>query len=364
MNALNTVIFRRVIDGNAGRMIRNCLVILVGALSYPSTGRTMSCTVYCPDGSRPNVDCNSTADPCASGGRSGGSSYNYEAARRAQQAAAAAAAAAAEERRRQDEEDDRIERLRQAEEQRKKEARDAEFIRNRDKTVLKGSIGTSASSNSAGLKGSSSAVNTGLKLGSASDRPTPGIQGQHAAWKQLHCAAALSGYAFAAVKQATPDYQESSFLLAQASNALSGQALNVECPAAPPFPDLRGRAVDMDRVKQTEEKILGRAVVIVERMKQRTAPTTGALVAPAKKEAETSDEKMRRVQKELNRANSQKITGKTKAEINEQERDRKELAKLILANEQLEKGELISISADTAEKKSPRSRRKAAPASK
>ena len=37
-----------------------------------------------------------------------------------------------------------------------------------------------------------------------------------------------------------PDYQEFSFLAKEASNAFNGQALGVECPAAPPFPDLRG----------------------------------------------------------------------------------------------------------------------------
>jgi hypothetical protein len=281
------------------------------------------------------------------------------AARRAQEAAAEA------ERQRQ-EEADGIERERLAEEKRKK---DAEFIRDRDATAhtLKGGvIGTTAAPNDGGLKGSST-LDTGLRELRDSDRVARDVQGPQAAWKQLHCAAALSGYAFAALSKPAqgkaenfqdPDYQEFSFLAKEALNALNGQTLGVACPAAPPFPDLKGRAVDMDKVKEAEKKILGRALVIAERMKQRgDKPAASAEVAQSANE--TPDEKMRRVQRELNQANSRKITGKTQQEIDQQERDRKELAKLILANSRLEKGELTAVSVEIP-KEEPRARRKPA----
>lgn len=308
-------------------------------------GRDMGCS--------PTVANPCTGESKSTGGGYGAPSYDYGAAQRAQQAAAAAEA----ERQRQAEEE-RIEHERQADLKRQK---DAEFIRNRDKTILKGSVGASVLQNEGGLKGSS-VVSAGLKELSPGDRPAPGIQGEHSAWKQLNCAAALSGYAFAALKQATPDYQESSFLLAQASNALDGQTLNVECPATAPFPDLRDRKVDMDQVKDSEKKIIERAVVVVARMKQRIE-LTGGSPSPAKNAPESADEKMRRVQGELNQANSQKITGKTKADIDAQEQDRKELTKLILANERLEKGDFTSVIADTQEP-AARPRRKPAPMSK
>lgn len=288
----------------------------------------------------------------SSGGGYKAPSYDYGAAQRAQQAAAAAEA----ERQRQAEAE-RIERERQAELKRQK---DAEFIRNRDKTILKGSVGASLVENEGGLKGSR-VVSAGLKELSPGDRPAPGIQGAHSAWKQLNCAAALSGYALAAVKQTQPDYQESTYLLAQASNALNGQTLNVECPATAPFPDLRGRKVDMEQAKDSEKKIIERAVVVVARMKQRSEPAEASPV-PAKNAPESADEKVRRVQRELNQANSQKITGQTKADIDAQEQDRKELTKLILANERLEKGDFSNVIADTQE--TARTRRKPASLSK
>ena len=292
--------------------------------------------------------------PSTGGGNSNASpGYDYGAAQRAQQEAAAAEA----ERQRQQAEADRIEQERQAEEKR---AKDAAFIRDRDATArtLRGGIGISASPNDSGLKGTTK-IDTGLKELRRGDKAVPGVQGPQAAWKQLHCAAALSGYAFAAVKQATPDYQESSFLLAQASNALNGQSLNVECPAAPPFPDLRGRAVDMEQVREEEKKLIGRATVIVDRLKQRGVPVAVS-AEPAVKEPESPNEKLRRVQRDLNKANDVKLTGKTKTEIDQQEQDRKELTKLILANERLEKGEFTSVVADTKEPAAPRPRRKSA----
>jgi len=232
----------------------------------------------------------------------------------------------------------RVERERLAEVRRQK---DAAFIRDRDATAstLKGSIGTIVSPNSGGgLKGSSK-IETGLRelRGTeldAHDAP----QG---AWRQLHCAAALSGYAFAAVTKATPDYQESTFLLAQAGNALDGQALRVECPATPPFPE-QALAVDMAQVKEAQKQNLSRAAVIIERMKERDVPpaTPTSRVEPA---MESPSDRIRRAQQELNATNSAKITGRTREDIAQREADRIALARVIVANSRLERGELVSV---------------------
>ena len=287
-------------------------------------------------------------------------SDNNEAARRAQEAAAA-------ERQRQQEETDRIKRERVAAEKRKEEEQ-AELIRNRDKTVLdlKGPSGTPtlklkgvSGMDSYGLKGRNTG-NTGLKGLRDSDHVTRETQGQQTAWKQLHCASEIAGYALKNLEQ-KGDYDEFGGLSIEALKALDGQRLTVECHAAPPFPGLHGRAVDMDQGKQAQRTILSRARVIAERMKQRGDQPT---VSPelTQTTTETSEDKMRRVQRELNQANSQKITGKTQSKIDQQKRDREELAKLILANNGLEKGEFISIIPDTNVESSPVPRRKPVPA--
>lgn len=125
-------------------------------LTLPSIGNAQTCTVYCPDGSRPRVDCSSNSDPCSSssGSRNSSPGYDYGAAQRAREAEA--------ERQRQAEAE-RIERERRAEEKRQK---DAAFIRDRDAaaSTLKGSVGTNTSQ----LKGLSGTDNYGLK-GSGTD---------------------------------------------------------------------------------------------------------------------------------------------------------------------------------------------------
>lgn len=324
-----------------------------------------SCRVQC-GGVSVLAPCNTRSDPCPQpasrqsspvpgGGGYQAPSYDYEAERRAQEANAEA------ERQRQVEAD-RIERERLAEEKRK---RDAEFIRNRDATAstLRGtSIGTRASPNDRGLRGSST-VDTGLRELRVGDRGGSDLHGPQAAWKQLHCAAALSGYAMAALDKPMsgdpkkhfqePNYQEFSFLAAQASNALHGQALSVECPAVPPLPELQARPVDMHQAKEVQKQILSRATGIVERMQKRgnqtdAASGAGPGAAPAANPPaiETADEKLRRVQRELNRINREKITGITKQEIDQQERDRKDLAKLALVNEKVQKGEFVDLRVD------------------
>ena len=188
-------------------------------------------------------------------------------------------------------------------------------------------------------------MDTGLKMLRDSDRVTRDLQGPQAAWKQLNCAAALSGYALAALSNPTPDHQESSFLMEQALNALNGQTLGVECPVAPRFPNSHGRAVDMHQGKEAEKKILISAMAIAERMKQRDSQPAVSSV-PDQTAKETPDEKMRRIQRELNEINSKKITAKTQQGIDQQEMDRKALAKLILANNRIEKGEFVSVGVD------------------
>ncbi len=324
-----------------------CAILGMSIVSTPALA-------YCQDYWTAAYKCSQGCGSCG-GGNISPPVNNYEEERRAQEAAA--------ERQRQQDETDRIERERLAEEKRIEEKRkNDEFIHNRDATAktLKGNIGVSTSPNDGGLKGSSK-IDTGLKELHGSDRVTRDIQGRQAAWKQLHCAAALSGYAFAAVSKKTPDYQESSFLLDQALNALNGQTLGVACPSAPAFPTSPGHAINMEQVKQTQKIIISRALVITQRMQQRAEPPAASPVS-AKATTETSDEKARRVQRDLNQANNQKITGKAQAEINQQERDRQELAQLILANSDIEKGKLTSVSVSTGDEATPKARRKSVPA--
>lgn len=175
---------------------------------------------------------------------------------------------------------------------------------------------------------------TGTKQGTAA---------QEKAWKQLHCAAEIAGFALKALEQ-RGDYDAFGDLSTEALKALDGQG-SVTCTPTPPFPSFQGHEVGMEQAKAAQERILSRAKVIAEGMKQR-GDKPAVLSAIDQTAKETPDEKIRRVQRELNQANSQKITGKTQQEIDQQERDRRELAKLILDNSHLEKGELTSVVVD------------------
>lgn len=65
------------------------------------------------------------------------------------------------------------------------------------------------------------------------------LGGPQAAWKELNCAASLSGSAIGALRgRAAPDYDEFSFLTREATNALNGDPIGVQCPAAPPMPKM------------------------------------------------------------------------------------------------------------------------------
>lgn len=236
---------------------------------------------------------------------------------------AAAAAAAAEREAAAAAEADRIERERLAEEKRKK---DAEFIRNRNRTAstLKGSIGTSVSPSDGRLRGSSS-VDTGLRvLGSAA--PIPGPQG---AWKQLHCAAALSGYAFAALSKPTPDYQESSYLAGQASKAMAGESLSVDCGTAPPMPNLRGNAADWDRLRQTQQRMIERVTTLSQTI--RAGQQARAKYEPAAP--------VIAAQNAINRGQERKYDPKDAAAIREEQKAKAELEKYVDATKKLQAGD-------------------------
>lgn len=315
-----------------------------------------SCRVQCGGGVSVMAPCNTRTDPCPQpasrpssptpgGGGYQAPSYDYEAARRAQEAAAEA------ERQRQAEAD-RIERERLAEEKRKND----EFIRNRDATArtLRGGIGTTASPNDGGLRGSS-VVDTGLRELRASDRGGGDLQGPQAAWKQLHCAEALSGYAFAAVSKQTPDYQESSFLLGQASKAMAGEQLSVDCGKAPPMPG--GRAVNWDKIRQTQQRMIERATTLSERI--RAGQQARARYEPAR--ALTPDEQriqeVFRQQQEnqariaqrdapviaaqdaINRRQERRYDPKDAAAIREEQKAKAELDKYVDASKKLESGD-------------------------
>lgn len=285
------------------------------------------------------------------------------AARRAQEAEA--------EHQRQQAEADRIERDRIAKEKREKDEKDAKFISDRDEAArhLKGSSGFSTPHlkgvSSSELKGSSNnpfglkdAVrDTGLK-GSSTSREAQ--KKQVAAWKQVHCAASIAQYALAAL-QTKGDYDEFGSLSVEAFKAMDGQQTNVECKQAPAFPNMNGKVVNMDRVIGTERQLLERATEIAERMKQR-GDKPGTAQQPKPPANETPDEKVRRVQRELNVINTEKNTGTTQQEISQKEKDRQELSKLVIKNNDLESGKLVSMSVDNQEEATPTPRRKSVPA--
>lgn len=257
----------------------------------------------------------------------------------------------AEETKKRQEEQDRQFRADQERKQKEEEERKAQFIRERDEAAsqLKGSTPTGAmtlkGSGGLGMKGEAglkdALKDSGLK---GSKSTATSAQGrQSIAWKQLNCAQYIAGYALGALDK-MGDYQEFGALSVEALKALDGQRPGVECPSAPAMPDMQASTVDMEQLKGTQKQILERAAVLAEKMKQSKARQAEAKPsAPEPVPAnETPEEKMRRIQKELNRINEEKLHGSQK-EIDEQEKNRKELAKLKLENENL-----ITVSFGTA----------------
>lgn len=149
-----------------------------------------------------------------------------------------------EERRRQEEARRRAEdeRRRKAEEEAR---RQKEFIEGRDKAAasLKGTSTTGVTlkgENTAafGLKGTSAAEASREIKTNAPDRSSREVA---KAWEQIHCAAELTGYAIArakaiqAGKGTAADLDEVRYLAGEASNALEGADLGVECSQAAPI---------------------------------------------------------------------------------------------------------------------------------
>jgi len=303
----------------------------------------------CSGGEKPMGGASSCEEVCYGSSRSSTPSRDYEAERRAQEQAEA-------ERRAEAERQAELERQRKAEEERRRQEeaeRQAKFIRDRDVTAgsLRGSTGTSTSGMGQ-LRGSTSLkVETGLKdslndtgLRGTSPAKKTANSAQERAWQQVHCAAYIAQYALSAL-QTKGDYDEFGTLSVQAFRALDGQQPNVECGKAPAFPDMKGKAVDMDRVIASEHQVLDRATKIAERMKQRGDKPGSMQPNMTKPPANESQiERVRREQRELNVINTTKNTGKTQQEIYQQEKDRKELANLVIKNNELESGKLVDVS--------------------
>ena len=108
------------------------------------------------------------------------------------------------------------------------------FIQDRDATTLKGSLGSGL-----GLKGG--IVDTGIE-GLKPEANVRDLGGAGAAWKQLNCAAYISGGAMTALTQNAPDFSEFGYLANEAVKALNGDRLGVQCPSAPAMPDAYGKA--------------------------------------------------------------------------------------------------------------------------
>ena len=114
------------------------------------------------------------------------------------------------------------------------EEKNQAFIRQRNATTLKGEVGGEG----LGLKGG--VVDTGIKdlkpEGNVRD-----LGGAGDAWKQLNCAAYISGGALAALSQKDPDFSGFDYLAGEAVTALDGGRLGVQCPSAPPMPGAYGK---------------------------------------------------------------------------------------------------------------------------
>lgn len=334
---------------------RNLAVPALCALwALPALGYAMGCSMLCPDGTYVHdLDCDVelTYDPCASASGSGGSGYDAAAAWQAQEAARAAAEAAAEAERQRRAELDR--QYSEDQQHKQEQARqEADRVRaNRDATIgqLKGGAGAAPA-----LKGGPDDAGVGLKDAVAERPASPASAAQAAAWRQLHCAAYIARYALDAL-QAGNDYKEFNALSSEALKAIDGQQPGVECPAAPAMPRGGVPVARSEAAQAKERQILQRAAAIAQRMQQAgIAPAAEPAKASATPPAgETADEKMRRVQRELNAVNDRKLQGNTAAELAREERDRQELARLVLEN-----AKLTRVGFDTSEEAAPVPRRK------
>lgn len=343
-----------------------CLVVvgwMLGApniaLGDPQTHGAGDWMCPCPGGEKPMGGASSCEEVCYGSNRSSTPSRDYEAERRAQEQAEA-------ERRAEAERQAELERQRKAEEERRRQEdaeRQADFIRKRDEAAdsLRGSTSMRITPNTSGgttLRGSTALkAEPGLKdaLNDTGLRGTQPAKNaakseQTRAWQQLNCVAAITGFALKALENG--DNQEFDTLINEASIKFDGGRPSVECPAAPSMPDLKSSTVNMEQIQGKQKQILERASKIAERMKQTEDKSLGTKSTKPAPANETDLEKTVRVQKELNKKNSEKEFG-TQQEINEKEKNRKELTKLILENEKL-----TSVGFDASEDAPALTRRK------
>ena len=124
-----------------------------------------------------------------------------------------------------------------------------------------------------------------------------------------------------------------------------------------------GGEVDVEKLQTAEKNLIERGNALVDRMKKGGAtPTAAQTPKPAEPPPTqqpctgTKAERMKCTQSRLNDVNSKKILGQTTAAISEEEKNRQELAKLVLVNNGLEKGDL-SVIVNTSEQATPATRR-------
>ena len=264
----------------------------------------------------------------------------------------------------------RIERERQAEldrqqqkaeQRRQQEEAENQAKFNRDKaealSTLKGSLGTSITSNSSGsseLKGT--LTDTGIKNLQA-DQKSRDLEGSHAAWKQLHCAASIAFDAVSALQASLNDPRhdtsEFKYLSGEASNALNGARLGVECPPAPAYPSHEVKAAAMNRGKAVTRKILDRAAKVADRIAQVPSSSSDASATATPKATVLSGDdglsKLRAEQAALNRNQRRKYDPTSQASINREQKEKKEIARLIQDAKKVETGD-FSISLDGAKR--------------
>lgn len=228
------------------RLLAGFCVCLALSLVLPSGASAVDCGegawCPCPSGGR-CLGSHSTCEEACGLTQPGGGSYRpasngYDAAAAARNAAAARAA------------DLEAENARRAKDAQEKKEREEQFIRDRDASVgeLRGVVGEKSfgSGSDPKLRGIG-VVDTGLR-DARPDRTSRGdLDGTHAAWKQLNCAAGIAGYALASLHlnekspRSEPEFKEFSYLSGEAINALTGETVGVECPAAAPLPHAYGK---------------------------------------------------------------------------------------------------------------------------
>lgn len=230
---------------------------------------------------------------------------------------------------REREESERVEReaaeaeqQRLAEEKRlKAEADQKAFIKSRDETKLRGSLGTSSGANSSGgteLRGSGSGnqgdpplrgsrIDTGIRTGKPNTVERD-FSGPNAAWKELFCAASILGPAVAALNiddQASvkADYSGFKTLASEAINALSGEVKGVPCAKAPELPGSARGSASSEAMVESGKRLVTKAVDLAAKLEKARIQKTGAeaeLKRPAPLPPAGSDENVVARQRAIN----------------------------------------------------------------